>query len=198
MGYLNQQAKWVMSEQAIFLDRDGVLNVEKTFVLSPSEMELYPRVGQAVKKINESVFLAIVVTNQSAIARSYITEQELEDIHQELRGQLEADGAYVDGIYYCPHREVLDGTSQNSDYIMDCSCRKPNPGMLLQAARDFDIDLNASYLIGDSVRDIEAGKKAGCTTIGLNTGHALKGLHDPPDHIFDTLEEAVDFILSNK
>jgi len=187
-----------MSKRAIFLDRDGVLNVEKTFVLSPADMELYPQVGEAVKKINESPFLAIVVTNQSAVARNYITEQELGLIHQELRRQLDTAGAYLDGIYYCPHREVLAETPQNRDYIMDCECRKPKPGMLLQAARDFDLDLKASYLIGDSVRDIEAGKMAGCTTIGLRTGHSLKGLQDPPDQIFDTLEEAVNFITSNR
>ena len=187
-----------MSKRAIFLDRDGVLNIEKTFVLSPSEMELYPRVGQAVRKVNASPFLAIVVTNQSAVARNYITEQELGLIHQELRRQLAICGAHLDGLYYCPHREVMDEIPQNPEYIKDCSCRKPKPGLLMQAARDFDIDLASSYLIGDSVRDIEAGKRAGCTTIGLRTGHALQGLQEPPDHIFDTLEAAVNYILESE
>jgi len=185
-------------KRAIFLDRDGVLNVEKTFVLSPSEMELYPGVGQAVRKINQSAFLAIVVTNQSAVARNYITEEDLVAIHQELRRQLEEHGAYLDGLYYCPHREELNKTPRNPGYIVDCECRKPKPGMLVQAARDYHIDLAGSYLIGDSVRDIEAGKKAGCTTIGLRTGHGLKGLEDPPDHIFDHLKKAVDFILESE
>lgn len=184
--------------RAIFLDRDGVLNVEKTFVLSPSEMELYPGVAQAVRKINESSFLAIVVTNQSAVARNYITEDELQAIHQELSRQLDMHGAYLDALYYCPHREELNETFENRDYIVNCECRKPNPGMLVQAARDYDIDLAGSYLIGDSARDIEAGKKAGCITIGLRTGHGLKGLQDRPVYIFDDLKKAVDFILDSE
>ena len=185
----------MMKQRAIFLDRDGVINVEKTFVLSPADMELYPESAEAVKKINDSGFLAIVVTNQSAVARNYITVEELDRIHDELKRQLGEKGAGLDGIYYCPHRESLDEEPENTGYIMDCECRKPKPGMLLQAAEDFDIDLDRSYLIGDSARDILAGKSAGCTTIGLKTGHALKGIEEHPDYTFDDLSEAVDFIL---
>lgn len=185
-------------KKAIFLDRDGVLNVEKTFVLTPEDMELYPHTGEAVRKINESSYLAIVVTNQSAVARNYITLDELKSIHDEMYRQLKLSGAYIDGLYFCPHREHLDDPPEDTRFIVDCECRKPKPGMLRQAAGDFGLDLEGSYLVGDSVRDIQAGKRAGCTTIGLRTGHALKGLEDPPDHIFDDLQQAVDFILDKK
>ncbi|HKL37338.1 MAG TPA: HAD-IIIA family hydrolase [Bacteroidales bacterium] len=184
-----------MKRKAIFLDRDGVINVEKTFVLSPEEMDLYPGSADAVRRINESGYLAIVVTNQSAVARNYITPEELGNIHDELKRLLAGRGAKADAIYYCPHRERLDEEPGNPEFIMDCECRKPKPGMLYQAADDFDIDLTRSYLIGDSARDILAGKRAGCTTIGLKTGHALKGIEQKPDYVFDDLWQAVDYIL---
>ena len=181
------------------MDRDGVINVEKTFVLSPEEMELYPGSADAVRRINEAGYLAVVVTNQSAVARNYITPDQLGTIHGELKRLLALRRAKVDAIYYCPHREELtDEEPGNPHYIMDCECRKPKPGMLYQAAEDLDIDLSRSYLIGDSARDILAGKRAGCTTIGLKTGHALKGIDQQPDYVFDDLQQAVDYILKNK
>ena len=187
-----------MKQIAVKLDRDGVINVEKTFVLSPEEMELYPGSADAVRRINDAGYLTIVVTNQSAVARDYITTGELEKIHGELKRLLSTEaGAKVDAIYYCPHRERLDEEGGNPEYIIDCECRKPKPGMLYQAAEDFDIDLNRSYLIGDSARDVLAGKRAGCTTIGLKTGHALKGIEQSPDYVFDDLRQAVDYILKN-
>lgn len=186
-----------MSRRAIFLDRDGVINVEKNFVLSPDEIELYPFSGGAIKKLNQAGYLVIVITNQSAVARNYISLDDLERIHRAMRHLLSSSaGARVDDIYYCPHREHLDEPPDNPEFIKDCDCRKPKPGMLLEAARRWDIDLESSWLIGDSARDIQAGKDAGCRTIGLRTGHALKGIVEPPDYIFDDLDEAVDFIMN--
>ncbi len=187
-----------MSKRAIFLDRDGVINVEKNFVLSPDKIELYPFSASAIRKIKEAGYLAIVITNQSAVARNYLTIEQLQDIHGELKNQLKKEGARLDAIYFCPHKEKLDEEVNNSEYILDCECRKPKAGMLYRAAKDFDIDLKNSYLIGDSERDIIAGIRAGCTTIGVRTGHSLKGIKESPDYIFKDLEEAVDFILEMK
>lgn len=187
-----------MDKRAIFLDRDGVINVEKNFVLSPDEIELYPSSAQAIRKINEAGFLVIVITNQSAVARNFITIEQLQGIHDELQNQLKKEGAWLDAIYFCPHREKLDEGVRNSEYIIDCECRKPKPGMLLRAAEEFGIDLDDSYFIGDSERDIIAGNRAGCTTIGVRTGHSLNGMKESPDYIFDDLDEAVNFILDRE
>jgi histidinol-phosphate phosphatase family protein len=187
-----------MNKRAILLDRDGVINVEKTFVLSPGEIELYSFSAKAIRKINEARFLAIVITNQSAVARNFITIKQLQDIHDELRNHLKREGAWLDAIYFCPHREKLDEEVKNSEYIIDCECRKPKPGMLFRAAEDFGIDLGDSYFIGDSERDIIAGNRAGCTTIGVRTGHSLNGMKESPDYIFDNLDEAVNFILGRE
>lgn len=194
---MNQNRDDQKKKRAIFLDRDGVINVEKTFVLSPGEMELMFGAGEALRKINESEYLAVVVTNQSAVARAYITLEELEAIHREMRRQLERAGGHLDGLYFCPHRERLNDDQGDPQFVKDCDCRKPKPGLLFQAARELNIDLKQSFMIGDSGRDIEAGKNAGCTTIGVRTGHGLKGLTQPPDYIFDHVKGAVDYILGD-
>ncbi len=194
---MNQNRDDQTKRRAIFLDRDGVLNVEKTFVLSPGQMELMEGAGEALRRINESDYLAVVVTNQSAVARAYITLEELDAIHRQMRRQLEQAGGHLDGLYFCPHRERLDGEQGDPQFIKDCACRKPKPGLLFQAARELNIDLKQSFMIGDSARDIEAGKNAGCTTIGVRTGHGLKGLTHPPDHIFDDVKGAVEYILGD-
>ncbi|MGM0531447.1 MAG: D-glycero-beta-D-manno-heptose 1,7-bisphosphate 7-phosphatase [Bacteroidota bacterium] len=185
-----------MIRSAIFLDRDGVINEEKNFVLSPDKIELYPFSAGAIKKLNQAGYLVIVVTNQSAVARNYITIEQLNAIHDKLRNQLKKEGAYLDGIYFCPHLEKPDGQGENSEFILNCECRKPKPGMLFRAAEEFNIDLKRSYLIGDSERDIIAGKRAECTTIGVKTGKGLNGMKESPDYIFNDLQEAADFILS--
>ena len=181
---------------AVFLDRDGVINVEKNFVLSPDDIELYPFSAGAIKKLNQAGYLVVVVTNQSAIARNYITIEQLNDIHRELNDQLEKEGAYLDGIYFCPHKREVDEEVENKKFIIDCECRKPKPGMLFRAAEEFNIDLKRSYLIGDSERDIIAGKRAECITIGVRTGKGLNGMKESPDYLFNDLQEAADFILS--
>ena len=180
------------------MDRDGVINVEKNFVLSPDEIELYPFSGGAIKKLNQAGYLVIVITNQSAVARNYITIEQLNGINQALRNQLLKEGSYLDAIYFCPHKDGIDDEIGNREFILDCECRKPKPGMFYRAAKDFDIDLKHSYVIGDSERDIIAGKRADCKTIGVKTGKALNGMMDSPDYIFNDLREAVDFILNKE
>ncbi|MGM0498022.1 MAG: D-glycero-alpha-D-manno-heptose-1,7-bisphosphate 7-phosphatase, partial [Bacteroidota bacterium] len=143
--------------KAIFLDRDGVINYEKNFILKPKDMELIPEAPEALRRINESSYLAIVVTNQSAVARNLVTIDQLHRIHQKLKDDLKAFGAYLDAIYYCPHHPYYNAPDVNRDLIMDCHCRKPKSGMLTDASKDMNIDLNSSFLIGDAERDIIAG-----------------------------------------
>lgn len=184
-------------QRAIFLDRDGVLVEDKEYVSSPHELKLYPFTAAAVKKINTAGFLAIVITNQPVVARNLCTEDELRIIHNKLDTELGEAHALLDALYYCPHHPDKGFPDENPAYKIDCECRKPKPGMLLNAVRDFNIDLSASYFIGDHERDIEAGKRAGVKTIGVRTGQGLKGSTLKPDHTFQNVEEAVDFIIQS-
>jgi D,D-heptose 1,7-bisphosphate phosphatase len=183
------------NKKAIFLDRDGVVNYEKNFVLSPEAMELIPEAPEAIKKINNSEYLAIMVTNQSAVARNLITLKELTQIHEKLQADLKKFNAFLDSIYFCPHHPDYDGPGVNKNLIMDCHCRKPKPGMLTDASEEFNIELTKSYMIGDAERDIQAGKEAGCITIGVRTGKNIENFNIQPDYIYENILEAVNFIL---
>lgn len=154
-------------QKAVFLDRDGTINKYVGFLRNINDFELIPGVADAIRKINESGYLAIVVTNQPVIARGEVTVAQLDEIHRKMATELGKAGAYVDAIYYCPHHPDKGFKGEISELKFDCDCRKPKPGMLLQAAKDFNINLLQSYMIGDSVSDIHAGKAAGCKTILL-------------------------------
>ena len=157
------QAKNLHNKQkAIFLDRDGTINKYVGFLRDINELELIDDVSKAIKMINQSGYLAIVVTNQPVIARGEVTWEELNEIHRKMETLLGKDGAYIDGIYICPHHPDKGFEGERPEYKFDCDCRKPKPGLLLQAAKDFNINLSQSYMIGDSERDVEAGKAAGC------------------------------------
>ena len=164
------QAKNLKNKQkAIFLDRDGTINKYVGFLRKEEEFDLLPGVAEAVKKINQSGYLAIVVTNQPVIARGEVTFEGLETIHNKMETLLGKEGAYLDGIYFCPHHPHSGYEGEVKELKIDCDCRKPKPGMLLKAAEDFNIDLSQSYMVGDSENDIVAGKAAGCKTVLLNT-----------------------------
>jgi D-glycero-D-manno-heptose 1,7-bisphosphate phosphatase len=143
--------------KAVFLDRDGVINrkapTEDEYITRWDEMEILPGVGQAIGWLNCLGFKVIVVTNQRGVAKGLITVAQLAAIHEQMRQHLAREGARIHGVYYCPH-----------ELAPPCTCRKPEPGMLLEAARAHDIDLAVSWMIGDSDKDIEAGKRAGCRT----------------------------------
>ena len=163
-------------QKAIFLDRDGTINKYVGFLRNIDDFELIDGVAEAIKKINQSSYLAIVVTNQPVIARGEVSWEELNDIHKKMETLLGKDGAYIDGIYICPHHPDKGFDGERPEYKFYCDCRKPKPGLLLQAARDFNIDLSESYMIGDSERDVEAGKAAGCkesVKIETNSSQAL-------------------------
>ncbi len=189
------RAGYEFPQKAIFLDRDGVINVEQSYIHLPEDMTLYPFTAEAVKKINLSEYLSVVVTNQSVIARNLCTIEELENIHNKMETDLGSENAYLDAIYYCPHHPDKGYPEENAEYKIDCNCRKPKTGMFEDAARDFHIDLKQSYMIGDSERDVQAGKNAGCTTIGVMTGYGMRKTSVRPDYFFKNLLEAVDFIM---
>ena len=149
-------------QKAIFLDRDGVINKHIGFLRKSEEFELIPGVIEGIKAVNKSGYLAIVVTNQPVIARGECTFEELQKIHDKMETELGKEGAFVDATYVCPHHKDKGFEGERLDYKFDCECRKPKPGLLLQAARDFNIDLSQSYMIGDNVTDVESGKNAGC------------------------------------
>jgi len=160
------QRKNLSSKQkAVFLDRDGVINVHKGFLTRSEDMELLPGVAEAVRRINSSGRLAIVVTNQPVIARGDCTWGQLTEIHNAMETLLGVEGAYLDAIYICPHHPDKGFPGEVVEYKTKCSCRKPQPGLLLQAADELNIDLNQSYMVGDSLSDIQAGAAAGCQTV---------------------------------
>ncbi len=136
--------------RAIFFDRDGVLNEEVGYLYEIEKFKWTAGAIQAIKFCNDKNILAIVVTNQSGIARGFYTSDDVKNLHDYMQAELKKFDAHIDAFYFCPHYP---------DNV--CDCRKPKPGMILQAAKDFDIDLKESYLIGDSQRDIESGKNAG-------------------------------------
>ncbi len=148
-------------QKAVFLDRDGTLNMSSGFLKSAEQFELIEGVDEAVKRINKSGYLAIVVTNQPVIARGECSFKELQDIHDKMETDLGKSGAFVDAIYVCPHHTDKGFAGERPEYKCQCSCRKPKPGLILHAADDFNIDLSQSYMIGDSLRDVEAGVNAG-------------------------------------
>ena len=164
------QAKNLKNRQkAIFLDRDGTVNEYVGFLRNLNEFRLIPGVAEFIKKINASEYLVIVVTNQPVIARGEVTTEELRKIHNKMETLLGEEGAYIDGLYYCPHHPHSGFPGEVKELKTDCDCRKPKPGMLLKAAEDFNIDLSKSWMIGDSRNDILAGKAAGCKTALLGT-----------------------------
>ena len=168
------QAKNLRKKQkAIFLDRDGTINKYVGFLRNIDDFELIDGVSEAIKQINQSGYLAIVVTNQPVIARGEVTWDELYEIHKKMETLLGKDGAYIDGIYICPHHPDKGFDGERPEYKFDCDCRKPKPGLILLAAKDFNIDLSQSIMIGDSDRDKQAGENAGISlTIKVKTNES--------------------------
>jgi len=152
-----------MPARAVFVDRDNTLIEDPGYLSDPAGVRLLPGVDLALRSLIQSEYKIVVVTNQSGVARGLLTEQRLEEIHQELRRQLEARKLQIDGIYACPFHP--DGTV--AEYARESDLRKPNPGMLLRAAEDLDLDLEASWMVGDSARDVIAGHRAGCKTVRI-------------------------------
>lgn len=158
-------------QKAIFLDRDGTINKYVGFLRNIDDFELLPGAAEAIRKINESGNLAIVITNQPVIARGEVTWEQMKEIHNKMETLLGKEGAYLDSIYFCPHHPDKGFEGEISELKIDCDCRKPKPGLFFRAAKDFNIDLSESWMVGDGKNDVLAGKNAGCKT-------ALIGLED--------------------
>lgn len=182
-----------MNNQAIFLDRDGTLMEDRGYICDFSEAAIFPFAIEAVRLMNEHNFKVIVVTNQSSIARAICTEDQVREIHRQIQEFFLNRGAVIDDFYYCPYH--IDGVIEK--FKKKHECRKPSPGMILQAAKDYDIDLSRSFLIGDSECDVLAGQNAGCRSIlvltgkGTQTRTELKRKNIKPDFVTPNLLTAV-------
>lgn len=185
---------------AVFFDRDGTLNEEVDFISAPEQLRLIPGAGSAVRAVNEHGLLAFVISNQSGIARGLFTEADLIPIHAKFERDLGEKGARIDRIYYCPHHP----TAGVPPYRTDCECRKPRPGMLHRAVHDLGADLSMSYVIGDRIVDVLAGKNAGAKGILVLTGYGETSAGEcraqgiVPDYIAPSVKEAVEFILNER
>ena len=176
---------------AVFVDRDNTLIHDPGYLRHADHVRLLPGVGEAVAKLRSAGLPVVVVTNQSGVARGYLTEAELASVHERMQELLQSSGSGVDAIYYCPFLTGPDAVVE--EYRKDSDMRKPKPGMLLQAADDLRIDLSASWMIGDSERDILAGKSVGCKTILIGNGR--NNVDPPPDFTAASFAKAAEIVL---
>jgi D,D-heptose 1,7-bisphosphate phosphatase len=189
---------------AIFLDRDGTINEEVGYLGQPERLRIIPAAFEAVRLINKSGMKAIVISNQSGVARGFFTEENVREINKKIEVLLGEQGAFIDRFYFCPHHP----TEGEEPYKKICSCRKPQPGMLYQAADELDIDLTRSYMIGDNYPDIEAAHRAGAKGVLVLTGygrhssggkdHETETQDNRPDHIASDILEAVRWIMKDR
>jgi len=179
--------------RAVFLDRDGTINVEVQYLSQVKDFQFIPGVPWALKCLKDAGYLLVVVTNQSGIGRGLYDEAALDSIHSHMHEDLAKFGASIDACYFCPHHPE----HATGDYRQECGCRKPLPGMLQQAALDLDIDLAASFMIGDKLGDVEAGLAAGCTSLLVLTGHGSDQVAGLPAHVraYPDLLSAAEAIL---
>ncbi len=175
----------------LFLDRDGTVNEEKYFISNPDELELIPGSAESIARAHTLGMKVIIVSNQSGVARGFLTERDVDLVNKRLLDLLAAENTYIDGIYYCPHHPENGGI---------CSCRKPDSGMFRQAEREHNVDLTRSIMVGDRMSDIEAGKRIGASTVLVLTGYGstLYGQWDAipeaVDHVAANLHECIPFI----
>ena len=187
------------ARRAIFVDRDGTLSHEVGYVNHLSRFRLFPFAASAVRAINNSGFLAVVVTNQAGVARGYYPESLIHEVHDALRSELSGGGARLDGVYVCMHHPSVG----EAPYRLDCDCRKPKPGLVLRAAADLDIDVKRSYVVGDREGDLELAWNVGARGVLVKTGYGLGELRNrapqwprQPDMVAEHLLEAVQRIVA--
>lgn len=188
-----------MSNWAVFIDRDGTINHDSGYLVDPEGLRLLPMVAEAIKLLNKAGARLIIVSNQSGVARGFFSEEDVRRFNQRLEEELLAQGAIVDAFYFCPHHPGLG----EGPYRIDCQCRKPKPGLLLQAAEEHEVDLSYSYLIGDKMSDVEAGTNAGCRAILVLTSEEEQDhlnqaeLNVSPSYIAQDLYEATQWIITD-
>ena len=186
---------------AVFLDRDGTISEEVGYVNHIDRLRLFPWTAPAIRKLNEAGMAVVVITNQSGVGQGYFPEDLVQAVHERIREELASEGARVDAFYYCPHHP----NAKLAAYRMVCRCRKPDTGMIEQAAADLGLDLGSAAVVGDSTRDIETGSRAGARTALVLTGYG-KGNYEylraewqcPPDFVAENLLEAVEWILAER
>ena len=182
----------------MFLDRDGTVNEERGHIETPEDLTLLSGAAEAIGRLNESQYLTVVVTNQSVIARGKCTEADMKLIHLRLQSLIGEYGASIDRIYYCPHYPDQEISGGREDLKVVCDCRKPKPGLIMRAAKDMNIDLNLSWMVGDATRDIEAANRAGISSILLSKQDSSDIQSSViPDAICLDLKDAVKIILSH-
>lgn len=176
-----------MKNKAVFLDRDGTVNVEKDYLHRTEDLEFEENIPETLKYLYDKGYKLIIVSNQSGIARGYFTVQDVEHLHSFMRKKAEDAGFKIEKFYYCPHHP--EGTVP--EFSFECSCRKPGTGLIDQAVKDFDIDVSASYMIGDKAADMIAGKRAGLTTILVGTGYGKETAENfkDYDHYFEDISQ---------
>ena len=186
--------------RAIFMDRDGTVSDEVGYLNHVARLRVFPWSAQAIRAVNESPLLAILVTNQAGVARGYFKEEMIASVHERLAEELAREGARLDAVYYCPHHP----TAGETPYRQDCDCRKPRPGMLVRAAREHEIDLAGSYVVGDKYSDVRLAHEVGAAGVLVLTGYGRGELEyeratwpRPPEHVAETLLEAVEWILED-
>ena len=191
----------VARRPAVFIDRDGTLTEEVGYVNHPQRLNLLPRSAAAVRRLNEAGIAAVVATNQAGLARGYFTEEVMNAVNQRLVGELKRAGAHLDGLYVCPHHP----TEGVPPLRADCDCRKPKPGLLQRAARELDLDLAASAMIGDRISDVAVGQAVGAAGVLVLTGYGRgeweHQRHDwtvKPDHVAEDLLDAVEWVLAER
>lgn len=189
--------KIINKRKAIFLDRDGTINVKNGHISKPSSLRLFDNSGDAIRLINKSHFLAICITNQPVVARGECTFQELEEIHNKMEFELGSKGAYLDETYFCPHHTHKGFEGEIKELKINCNCRKPKPGMLINAMKNFNLNLDECWFIGDSEADIGAAHNAGCQSILLkNPVKEITKMRYEPNQVKTNIYEAVEYILS--
>ena len=155
--------------KAVFLDRDGTINIEKNYLYRIEDFEFIPGVPEAIKMLNDAGYLVIVVTNQAGIARGYYTEEDMHKLHRHIDEELKKYDAHIDAYYFCPHHPIYG----IGEYKQECHCRKPKDGMLQKAIEEYSINVSESYIIGDKVSDVLAGNKCSITGILVRSGHSI-------------------------
>jgi D,D-heptose 1,7-bisphosphate phosphatase len=179
-------------QKCVFLDRDGTINKSDGFITKPEDFELIEGAAEAIKKINSLGYLAIVITNQPVIARGEIDFETLDVIHQKMETDLGKHGAYIDDLFFCPHHPDKGFPGERPEYKIDCDCRKPKPGMILKAAEKYNINLSQSYMVGDDMRDVNAGINAGCIPVFLTNNEPYENI---TVEVFSNLKEFTECFL---
>ena len=188
-----------MKKPAVFIDRDGTISEEVGYVNHPARFHVFPYSAEAIRKLNDNNWLAILVTNQAGVARGYFSEDVITTVHDQLNKELATQKARLDAIYYCAHHPTVG----EPPYRLDCDCRKPKVGLIKRATTDFDIDLKSSWMIGDRYSDIELARNAGLRSAFVLSGYG-RGEWEyqrsawklEPDLVCENLWEAVQSILS--